>query len=98
MNLPGRMPPFGPTPAPAAPSLPLAAPTQLGQGPVPTEISVGQAVVQGNPVVVLQVVTPIGVAMYFLNADAAVQVGQQLARAGGAAGAGIVVAGAGGIT
>jgi len=56
-------------------------------GPVPTACMVG--VMQGK--VLLQMHTPMGVAVYFLEAEAARTIGQGLAEAAAKAGTGIIV-------
>jgi hypothetical protein len=62
----------------------------LAPQPVPTQVRVAQ--VPGPPaMVVLQVITPVGVATYFLDADAAIQIGQTLRQCGKASKSGLVL-------
>lgn len=79
-------------PPPALPALPLIAPTRLMPGPVSTEISVGTAMVGGKAVVALQVVTPTGAQIFFLEPAGARQIGAHLQATAAAAGSGLVIA------
>jgi hypothetical protein len=59
--------------------------------PLPTVFNVGQADVNGQNFVLLQVTTPGGQAIYFLDGNAAEDVGAALIRLGQASKAGLVV-------
>lgn len=61
--------------------------------PVPTLLTVGQCQGPQGAMVMLQVATPAGVAVYFLNPDAAIQVGQTLRQCGKASKSGLVLSG-----
>lgn len=65
--------------------------------PVPTQLTVGQCQSPQGGMVVLQVATPVGVAIYFLGPDAAIQVGQTLRQCGKASKAGLVLPGESGL-
>lgn len=71
---------------------PLVAPVHITPGPAPTEFALGEAKFANEVVIVLQVVTPSGVATYFVDKAAAVDLGKKLQSMGGA---GLVVAPAG---
>jgi hypothetical protein len=79
--------PFGPTlPGPNGGQPPALAPQ-----PVPTQVFVGQIRTPQGALVVLQVATPVGVAVYFLDPEAAIRIGQMLRQCGKASKAGIVL-------
>jgi hypothetical protein len=66
-------------------------PTQA-TGPVPTLVSMAQCEHAGESLVLLFVSTPAGVGVYYLDPDAAMQIGQQLLKMGRIAKSGLVVA------
>jgi len=68
---------------------PLISPVTIGPGPVPTQIAVGEARNAITRLVVLQLTTPLGVQMFFIEPELAVKLGKQLS----AFGSGIVTAG-----
>ncbi len=78
--------PLGPVPGQNG-GQPPAIPAQ----PVPTQILIAQVRSPQGALVVLQAVTPVGVAVYFLDADAAIRVGGMLTHFGTAAKAGIIL-------
>lgn len=61
-------------------SYPLIGAVPAGPSPVPTSIALGETIVDntGTKMVVLQLATPSGVQVYFLDADAARAVGAKL--------------------
>jgi hypothetical protein len=76
--------------AKAAQNLPTAT-HQVPPSPLPTVFNVGQGEVNGQNFVVLQVMTPVGQSVYFLDGTAAEGVGTALLRMGQASKAGLVV-------
>jgi len=77
------MPPADPAPGP-----------QLQVAPVPVTTTVGGVTfTDGDGRVTLQVVTPIGIAVYFLSGDHACDLAGHLNRFGNAARSGLVIAG-----
>jgi hypothetical protein len=76
--------------AKAAKNLPVAT-HQVPPSPLPTVFNVGQAEVNGQNFVILQIMTPGGQAVYFLDGDSAEGVGTALLRIGQASKAGLVV-------
>lgn len=70
-------------------------PPGLAAQPVPTQVVVGQLQAPQGSMVVLQVATPVGIAVYFLDPDAAIQIGQTLRQCGKASKAGLVLPGEG---
>jgi hypothetical protein len=78
-------------PLPNGDAMPMVQPQ-----PMPTQFTVGQVRSdQGAMLVVLQVFTPGGQAVYFLDADAAIQVGQSLRLSGKAAKSDLILPGNG---
>jgi hypothetical protein len=61
--------------------------------PVPTLVTVGQCQNAQGTMVILQMATPVGLAVYFLTPDAAIQVGQTLRQCGKASKSGLVLPG-----
>lgn len=75
--------------------MPPAEPEQPGLqvAPVPTTTNVGSIETPGGGLVTLQVVTPVGVQVYFLSPDHARQLGGHLAQFAMAAKSGLTIVG-----
>lgn len=64
-------------------ALPLISPITVGPSPQETEIAVAAMPFNGRPIVLMQVATPTGVLMYFLDPEMARKVGLGLQAAAG---------------
>lgn len=66
-----------------AASVPVFVPTALPPQPVPTEVGVATVVIHGTKAVGLQITTPCGTSIFFLDVEQARQVAELLQGAAG---------------
>jgi len=69
-------------PIPQQPMMPVIAPVGIGPNPLPTQFAVGEVMINGEKMVVLQLSTPLGVSFYFFDPASAKQLAEWLSQRG----------------